>query len=273
MKILLIGGNGFIGRNILPQIRRDHDVTILTRNASKKGEIAGDITDTSSLIKLPKYDLIINLVGLSPLKRPKRNRGYQKVHVEGVKNIIDFAKRKKISRILHFSALGSDPNSKFDYLRTKHEAEQLIISSGIEYIIVKPSLVLGTDNELMKILRKTSIRGNTFFPDIKQRVQPIQIEKLASDIRRFVNGWNSHKNSIKYTVGEQIMTFGETVRKEAEKEDLKLFLLPIPYSLFLFSVQMGGYVGILPKNAHIALMKDNIHLEKATKSKRVKKKA
>ena len=66
MKILVLGGSGFIGRNLVNSIRDDFDVTILdSENTDFEKKIIKDVrgVDFDSLVK--SFDLVIDLIALA----------------------------------------------------------------------------------------------------------------------------------------------------------------------------------------------------------------
>lgn len=64
MRILIIGGNGTIGRRVTAHFKQKHDVLVGGRNA---GDVQIDIADTASIQaafeKVGKFDAIINIAG------------------------------------------------------------------------------------------------------------------------------------------------------------------------------------------------------------------
>lgn len=67
MKILLTGGTGFIGTRLMPHLRPDHEVTVLSRTPNKVYQRLGhDVHALASLTELDnldEFDAVINLAG------------------------------------------------------------------------------------------------------------------------------------------------------------------------------------------------------------------
>ena len=67
MKILITGGTGFIGQQLVALLCTQHQITVLTRNTHNAKKILGDlpryIENLNELDNLNQYDTVINLAG------------------------------------------------------------------------------------------------------------------------------------------------------------------------------------------------------------------
>lgn len=100
MKIILFGANGFLGRAIADALKAEqYEVVSLTHKDC-------DITDVSSLRKLKiPADVIINCAAKIPMGANDSKEDFMKVNYTGIKNIVEFAVRNKILKIIHCSTL------------------------------------------------------------------------------------------------------------------------------------------------------------------------
>ncbi|WP_457564644.1 SDR family oxidoreductase [Caminibacter sp.] len=114
-------------------------------------------------------DIVINTVGI--LKEEKHT--YEESHIEYVKNLIPKVKNKKL---IHFSALGSQLNHPSRYKHTKAVAEKLIKENLENYVILKPSIILGEGQKLYDDLKRFKNMPIIFAP--KMKVAPIHIDKI-----------------------------------------------------------------------------------------------
>ena len=175
IRVLVFGGRGFVGSEIVRQLK-GFDVYTASRSAKNGKSIHVDVTNKKSVDSAIKNnDIVINLVGLTPTKKPK-GVTYYDIHVKGAKNIVDVCK-KKHCRLIHMSALGADVNGPTEYFRTKGLGERLVLNSGLDVTIFCPSIIYDKENELIKLMKKLS--STRLFPNIPAKVQPVYRRDIA----------------------------------------------------------------------------------------------
>ncbi|MGP1310696.1 MAG: NAD(P)H-binding protein, partial [Phycisphaerales bacterium] len=58
-----------------------------------------------------------------------------------------------VSRYIHMSALGADPDGASGYQRTKFAAEKLVRASGLDWTVFRPSIIHGPDGEFVQMVK------------------------------------------------------------------------------------------------------------------------
>ena len=180
MEILLIGGNGFVGKALINELRKKRiKVTYISRfqNYSiSKDEatwIQGDIFDIKNIVINEKYDIAIHLIGTI-----KNKKLYSKLNTESVTKTIKLCLKHNINKLIYFSANGGFKQ----YLESKHNGEKLVVDSKLNYLIVRPGLMYGKDrfSSYFNILpiKFFSKLGITFF----KNVYPLPVEKVAESL-------------------------------------------------------------------------------------------
>ena len=142
---------------------------------------------------------------------------FQKVNIEGLKQIIKAAKEAGVKRIIYPSGLGVDKYGKRDwaknnYFWSKQEAEKLIINSNLDYRIFRPSYILGPGDELIPETIEQIIDGKVLIAgrgDIP--MQPIFIEDAITAFLQAAEGVGK-PNIIYNLVGPKKVTMNELVR-------------------------------------------------------------
>jgi len=153
MKIFLAGASGFVGERVLNDLlSAGHEVTTLVHSDRSMEEIAGtkpevrvvkgDVTRIDQMLRaVPEgTQAVIYLPGLLR-EFPRQGITFRSVHVEGVTNILTAASQSGATRWIQMSALGAVANASTGYYRTKWEAEERIRTSGLEWTILRPSLI------------------------------------------------------------------------------------------------------------------------------------
>jgi uncharacterized protein YbjT (DUF2867 family) len=186
--IFVTGGTGFVGGHVVRELRaRGLPVRCLVRNASKEPPAAdvelveGDVTDPESLRRgIAGCDTVIHLVAI----RQGSEEQFRRIMVEGTRSLLAAAGEAGVGRFVHMSALGTSEQTKdaVPYYRAKWDEEQLVQSSGIPYVIFRPSFVFGPDGGILPTFAKLA-RLTPVTPIIgsgKQRIQPIWADDVAA---------------------------------------------------------------------------------------------
>jgi len=160
-RVLLLGGNGFVGRHLAVELaQRGARVTLPCRRPGRLNAlrvlpglqlVEASITEVNQLSELCKeQEVVINLVGI--LNQDKRTT-FRAIHVEFVKTILETCRQQGVQRLLHVSALGADQaNGASEYLRSKGEGENLVHTFGRKDFKVtsfRPSVIFGEDDSFI----------------------------------------------------------------------------------------------------------------------------
>ncbi|MFQ5662436.1 MAG: SDR family oxidoreductase [Terriglobia bacterium] len=174
MKVLVTGGTGFLGANLVHHlVARGHAVRVLKRPRTPPTLLAGlpvevvegDLTDFDSLLAASRgVEGIYHVAGLVSYWRPKRARLFR-VNVGGTRNVVEAAQRNGVRRVVHTSSIaaigypaerGGRPGDEdtpwnwgphdIGYATSKHLGEQEALKAtarGLEVVVVNPALIFG----------------------------------------------------------------------------------------------------------------------------------
>ena len=234
--IFIAGGTGFVGSHLVSRlVDAGFELKILTRNQytssplfnhPKIKKTQGDILDKSTLIKgMEGCNLVINCVGII-LETKKKT--FKNIHVEGVKNLIEASKTNGVEKIIHISALGTSEKPVSKYFSTKFEGEQLIKNSGLEYTILRPSLLFGKGDKFFPVLKiLVSLPVTPVIGNGKNRFQPVSVNDLAKCIELSID--NKDTDSKTFEIGgPQIFSFIEMLHVAAKVLNKKCYPIRVP---------------------------------------------
>lgn len=149
-RIFVTGGSGFVGTAVVRELlARGHVVYALSHRSGlasadqRLHTIRGDLFDSAALdAGIRGCDAVVHLVGIIMEHRSK-GVTFERIHLEGTKNVVDAARRCGVARYVHMSALGTRPNASSRYHQTKWQAEEYVRASGLEWTLIRPSLIHG----------------------------------------------------------------------------------------------------------------------------------
>lgn len=195
MRILLIGGSGFVGSHLAARLVADgHHVVVPTRRYEHAKHLlllptvdirVADVHDEATLARLMHgQDAVVNLVGI--LKggegRPY-GAGFARAHVELPHKIVRAVQAAGVPRLLHMSALGADGRAPSGYLRSKAagEAAAFAVAPPVAVTVFRPSVIFGQGDAFLNLFA----RLQKFAPLVPlaaaaARFQPVHVGDVAA---------------------------------------------------------------------------------------------
>jgi NADH dehydrogenase len=190
MNVLVTGGTGFVGPAVVKAILdRGHHVRALVRSRKAGASAAalgaelveGDMADAASLrVAVQGVEAVVHLVAI----RQGRREEFERVMSQGTRDLVAASREAGVGRFVLMSALGVTEETKglVPYYGAKWEQEQAVKSSGLDYIVFRPSFVfgprggiLGTFRKLARLAPVTPIIGSG-----RQRIQPIWLDDVGA---------------------------------------------------------------------------------------------
>jgi uncharacterized protein YbjT (DUF2867 family) len=195
MRVLVTGAYGLIGAACLARLHAaGHEVVAAGRNLRSARRrlpyaqwIAADFSTLASAEAwqplLRGVDALVNCVGV--LQDGLRD-DVQCVQLDGTKALFDGCVRAGVRRVIHISAIGAEPDGPSAFSRSKAAAEAYLKELPLDWVIVRPALVLGS-----AVYGGTAmLRGIAAFPGVvpvmraDARVQVIGLDDLAETVAR-----------------------------------------------------------------------------------------
>jgi NADH dehydrogenase len=225
IQIVITGASGFVAKNLRRYLSGNNIKLIsISRNDFKsfKNEvkiISRNYDEKSILPIIQNSDVLIHLVGIG---KQSIQTDYDMINVEFTKHIVNLSKKAKIKKFVYASGLGVSDNTSLGYFISKYNAEQLIINSGINYTIFRPSYIVGKDDLLTKYLKKQIKKGTIKIPGSgSYSIQPIHINDVVKVFFLSVIQTN-FKNKIIDLVGPDLITFEQYVKLFSKETQTKI---------------------------------------------------
>ncbi|MDY6780697.1 MAG: complex I NDUFA9 subunit family protein [Halobacteria archaeon] len=274
MNVHITGGTGFVGSH-LSNTLADRDgvsVTVLSRNPSESpvpiddsvDRRSVDVSDNTRKLDFSDADVVVHLVALSPLFKPKGTT-HEEVHVGGTRNVVEACERDDVERLVHMSALGADPEGDTAYIRTKGEAEGVVKDSSLDSVIFRPSVVFGEGGEFVsftKRLKKLFAPGLPIYPlpgGGKNTFQPIWVGDLAEMLADAAVE-EDHVGDIYEVGGSEVLSLAEMSKMIYRSEGKPIKVVPVPIPLAKLGMSAMDPMPFIPfgKDQYRSLKIDNI---------------
>lgn len=257
--ILLTGATGFFGKEIVKKLR-GNKLKCLVRNPDAASFLkkygcsiaGGDITDKTSVQKAVKgADVVVHAAAVVTAKS---NSDYERVNIQGTKNVVEAAKTAKVRHFVFISTILAAYPKSTPYSRSKVEGEAIVKDSGIPYTILRVSLVYNdndtkTIGKLARIIRKSPV-----IPLVgsgRSVIQPVYAGDAASAIAAAASKKPSNKTY--YLAGPPVV-YRDMVKAIASQLKVRRLLLPLP--LFILKPMMLVYSFLSRKSSFNARQLD-----------------
>lgn len=153
MKILIAGATGKTGQRLVKHLLSNgHQPIAMVRSSSDtSGLPSGTETRTADLTRLPDdicrgCDGVVFAAGSGGETDKEMTK---KVDRDGAKRLVDLAAKQSVERFVMLSSVGAEsPDTEGEmahYLQAKHEADEHLKQSGLEYAIVRPAALTDDD--------------------------------------------------------------------------------------------------------------------------------
>lgn len=233
-KIVITGASGFVAKNLRKYLS-EKNIKVISISRSNFKQFKNELKIVSKnydekhiLPKIQNSNAIIHLAGIG---RQSTKTDYNLVNVEFTKHIVNLCNKAKINKLVYTSGLGVSANTSLGYFISKYKAEKIIVNSGLDYTIFRPSYIVGKDDLFTKYLKKQVKKGKIEIPGSgNYSIQPIYINDVVKIILQSIIQ-PKFRNKIIDLVGPDYITFEKYVKlfSQGTKTNIKKINLESVY--------------------------------------------
>lgn len=233
MRVLVTGATGFVGRHVVPAlIEAGHSVRAIARGRHRVALpvdaelVRGSVTDPDLLRQAADgMDACVHLVAII-VERGEET--FSLVNHLGTAAVVRALADAGVERLVHQSALGASPDPRFPYLRSKWMGEEAVRSSGLDWTVLRPSVLFGPGAGFFRPIVWT-LRWMPVYPlpaGGRTRFRPLAVSDLAGCIVRALEGAAS-KETVDLG-GPDELTFRQIAEVCAHALGKRRAMLPVP---------------------------------------------
>jgi len=223
--ILLTGGRGLLGFAIAASLSKHH------------------LAYCATTTQVPAEHPFVSCNLLNPEAYPSGNEPWDAVihcatHLQGggtyaknmrmTENVIAFSKKHPVKKLIFISSSNASVPLQDEYSRSKKDSEKMIRESGLEYCIIRPTIMFSERDkknifkmmQLLKTFHVAMIPGNGEY-----RLQPVWVDDVADLTVQCLLKWDLAKNQVLAIGGGETLEFKEMIRRMGSA--LSAFYIPV----------------------------------------------
>jgi NADH dehydrogenase len=237
LKVVVTGGTGFVGSAVIRELRARGIATRALVRSAQQGErlerlgveaAYGDVTDADSVLAAARG--CTHAIHLVAIIRGRASQ-FDRVMVEGTRNVIAGCRAAAVERLVQTSALGLDERTRTltPYFAAKWQMEADVKASTLEYAIIRPSFVFGKGGGVMP----TFVRQVRFSPVVsiigsgRSRLQPVWLDDVAAHLVTALD-LAAAANGTFELGGPDVVTWNELYRRLAETMGKQRLYVHVP---------------------------------------------
>lgn len=193
--IAVAGISGYTGLRVLPHLGREAKLLMRPSTAARAPwkddprTVSVDLLDEAAVEKaLAGVETIVCLVGTTraqfkPAQNGEHAVNYDTVDVGIPRTLSAAGKRAGCKRFVHLGAYGTD-SSPGAYYEAKRQAEAIVRSSGLSWVILRPSFIVGPGRAAAKAFDALIAPVRVFARPVADDLRSIDVEVLARAVVR-----------------------------------------------------------------------------------------
>lgn len=238
MRVAITGGTGFVGGHLAESLTSEgHEVVLVARGLDHHAEerrrlpgatvVAASVADEDALVAaFEGCRVVVHCAGIN---REIGAQTYEAVHIRGTRNVVAAAKRAGAERVAVLSYLRARPACGSGYLESKWAAEEIVRSSGLDYLVIKSGMIFGPGDHMLDHMSK-ALGTFPFFVRVgfaDRPVRPVAVRDVVTILRAFVLEGRLTDQTVA-VVGPERMPLAEPARRVASAMGVRVVTIPMP---------------------------------------------
>lgn len=245
--VLVTGATGLVGRHLVPALlEAGFRVRCLVRDEEKARSLLGsepelthgDVCNPASLVEACRgSEAVIHLVAII---REKGEATFERINVQGTRNMVWAAEVTGCRRFIHMSALGARPDPAFRYAYSKWLGEEAVRKSNLAWTIFRPSVLYGRGFGFFDRLAQSLKFCPPLFAPVplsRTRFQPLSADDLAHCVVLALKD-PAYVGQIFELGGPEHLTYSQMLDTWLAAKGLFRIKLPVPLTFMRLAVPL-----------------------------------
>jgi nucleoside-diphosphate-sugar epimerase len=244
MSMLVTGATGFLGEHVVPRlVARGATPACFVRESSDTALLRdlgvplryGDLRDAQSLTRaLVGVRTLVNLANISSGVAPA---------------IMEVCRRAEVERAVFISSTSIFTSLPARSRTRRLDAERRIEESGMEWTILRPTMIYGTERDRNMARLVTYLARRPVMPVIgsgQHLQQPVYVEDLADAVVQTIDSPQARGRAYNLS-GKSPLTFNEVIDATARVLGKRITKLHFPVTPALLSLQLYERISPRPR--------------------------
>ncbi len=241
--IIVTGANGYLGKYVLTEaIKQGYHVIGFKYNHVRSViidhphieyidcDIRKDILSQPGIEETVKDKQIFGIVNAAALLGSSDYDENYQVNAQGVRNVIDFAEKTGIKKLVQISSVVVMKQIKGPYGITKLKGQEFLEASALDYTTFIPAMILGPESLGINRVLKNVFRFPLVVPLIgsgKQTQHPIFVKDFAKYIVKSIETPATNRKTYEIG-GDTVLSFKALIKLILEIRNKKRIFVPVP---------------------------------------------
>ena len=237
VRIAVTGANSSVGQNFMAHATKLSDLRVVAVVRSEQALASLPFHEQIQPHNIPyeRVDDLANalegvtcVIHLAGILLETRSATYQRANVDTTASVIEAAQVAGAEHIIFISVLGADAHSQNAYFRSKGEAEQLVVESGIDSTVIRTPILLGPGNAGANGLFRAATGGKVrLLGGGTYTMRPLDLDDLSSAVLQVCRA-PQEGATIHELVGPEAIPYKELISRLARMLDQNISIAAMP---------------------------------------------
>lgn len=261
MSVFLTGASGFVGGHVLRRLASAGrgPIHCLVRDPARLPEVAGDVRAVVGDLERPSAwaaalagcDTVVHLAALTG---KASESAHFRVNADGTRRLLEHAAAAGVRRFLFVSTIAVTYPEKrhYPYARAKDEAEVHVRASGLDWAVLRPTVVLGPGSPLWEKFRSLAAAPVTpVFGNGRNRIQPVHVGDVARCVEAMLDAETLGGRTVEFGGRDTLMLeeFLLRIRRAVVGKDGLVVHLPVGAIIRGLALLEPALLPVLPVGA------------------------